>query len=382
MTQAFNLSQLANGANTSGQLNASTYLFNQVPVANGGTALSSAGAAGNMLVASSASAYSAVTMPTFGYRNRIINGNMVIDQRNNGASVTINTSTPFIVDRFNGYSDLANMTGQRSTTVPSGFTNSVSITVGTGASPTSGQISRLEQRIEGFNIADLGWGAAGAQAVTLSFWVRSSITGTHSGAIGNSAGNRSYPFTFTISAANTWEYETITIPGDTTGTWLADNGTGVRVLFNLGTGSTFLGTAGAWAASNFFGATGSVQLSATTGATFFITGVQLERGSIATAFDYRDYGRELIMCQRYYQKYQNILVSGYNGSTGSVFTMMSFPVELRATPSLVYSGIAYSNSSNLITNVINTKLVRFGLQITSTGLGFATADIETSGAEL
>jgi hypothetical protein len=276
---------------------------------------------------------------SMGFRNRIINGNMVIDQRNAGASVTINTSAPFIVDRFNGYSDLANMTGQRSTTVPSGFTNSVSITVGTGASPTSGQISRLEQRIEGFNVSDLGWGTASAQTITLSFWARSSVTGTHSGAISNSAGNRSYPFTFTINAANTWEFETITIPGDTSGTWLADNGAGFVVKWNLGTGSTFLGTAGAWAASNFFGATGSVQLSATTGATFLITGVQLEAGTNASAFERRDYGRELMMCQRYYQT-ANAVVSASAATSTNYF----LKVSMRSAPTIAGGGAGFSSS--------------------------------------
>ena len=268
-----------------------------------------------------------------GFRNRIINGDMRIDQRNNGGSVSIGTGAPFIVDRWNAYTDLLNMTGQRSTIVPSGFTNSLGITVGTGASPSAGQISRLEQRIEGLNFSDLGWGAAGAQSVTVSFWVRSSVTGTHSGALGNSAGNRSYPFTFTISAANTWEYKTVTIAGDTTGTWLTDNGTGCKVLFNLGTGSTFLGTAGSWAASNFFGATGSVQLSATTGATFYITGVQLEAGSVATPFERRDYGRELAMCQRYYETHSQGLAGAAFSST-TVVVMGTFKVTKRATPTL------------------------------------------------
>jgi hypothetical protein len=278
---------------------------------------------------------------SMGFRNRIINGGMRIDQRNNGASVSIGTGSPFIVDRWNAYTDLLNMTGQRSTTVPSGFTNSLSITVGTGASPSSGQVSRLEQRIEGFNVADLGWGTASAQTITLSFWVRSSVTGTHSGAVSNQAGNRTYPFTFTISSANTWEYETITIPGDTTGTWLADNGAGFVVKWNLGTGSTFLGTAGAWAATNFFGATGSVQLSATTGATFFITGVQLEAGSVATPFERRDYGRELIMCQRYFQKLGGvageIYGAGYITSSGFLTFPITFPT-MRVAPTGTIAG--------------------------------------------
>ena len=205
---------------------------------------------------------------TFGFKNRIINGGMVIDQRNAGASVTVNSASNFYpVDRLacTGQATDGVFTVQRSTVVPSGFINSVIATVTTAdASIGATQQYLIQQFIEGFNISDLGWGAAGAQSVTVSFWVRSSLTGTFGGSIVNSGFNRSYPFTYTISAANTFEYKTVTIAGDTSGTWLTDNGVGLRLIFSLGAGSTYLGTAGAWSGSYFAGATGQTNIIATT----------------------------------------------------------------------------------------------------------------------
>jgi hypothetical protein len=227
---------------------------------------------------------------------------MVIDQRNAGASVTFNDET-FPVDRFRGHcTQTSKLTAQRSSTAPAGFSNSLLLTSSSAYSVTSGDIFVLGQGIEGFNVGDLGWGTANAQTITLSFWVRSSLTGTFGGALRNSAGNRAYPFTYTISVANTFEYKTVTVVGDTSGTWLTDNGVGIRLVFSLGAGSTYSGTAGAWAGSNFWSATGATSVVGTNGATFYITGVQLEKGSTATSFDYRPYGTELALCQRYFVK--------------------------------------------------------------------------------
>ena len=241
---------------------------------------------------------------TFGFKNRIINGAMVIDQRNAGASVNP-TDGQYCIDRWILFTSQASKyTAQQnagSVTPPAGFTNYLGITSSSAYSVTSSDYFVVEQKIEGFNVADLNWGSANATAVTLSFWVRSSLTGTFGGVLKNSAGNRSYPFTYTISAANTWEQKAITIAGDTTGTWVTNNGTGIRLQFSLGAGSSLSGTAGAWAAASYSSATGATSVVGTNGATFYITGVQLEKGATATSFDYRDYGRELIMCQRYYE---------------------------------------------------------------------------------
>jgi hypothetical protein len=279
-----------------------------------------------------------------GFKNRIINGAMTIDQRNAGASVTLDTNTRFIVDRFFAEDDsTATVTGVQSTTAPAGFINSMLFTVTTAdSSITASENCNLRHWIEGLNVADLGWGTANAKTVTLSFWVRSSVTGTHSGALLNSAANRNYVFSYTISAANTWEQKSVTIAGDTSGTWLTTNGRGIGLFWNLGAGSTFLGTAGSWGSSVLFGATGSVQLFSTLNATFYITGVQLEVGSTATSFDYRPYQTELNLCYRYcYALYKgdNIYyaTAGYYTST-DVRTQIQMPVNMRTTPTISYTG--------------------------------------------
>lgn len=238
-----------------------------------------------------------------GYKNRIINGGMVIDQRNAGASVATNGTNTFSVDRWKlAYSQNTKFTIQQnanSVTPPSGFTNYIGAVSTSAYTVGSGETFGFFQSIEGLNIADLAWGTASAATVTLSFWVYSSLTGTFGGSLRNSAINYSYPFSYTISSANTWEQKTITIAGPTSGTWLTTNGAGVSLLFSLGTGSTLSATAGSWAAANYISATGATSVVGTSSATFYVTGVQLERGSNATSFEFRDYGRELIMCQRY-----------------------------------------------------------------------------------
>ena len=243
-----------------------------------------------------------------GMRNRIINGDMRIDQRNAGASITANGST-FAVDRFRFSTNLVSKaTGQRSTTAPTGFTNSLLVTSSAATSLASGDYFSITHAIEGFNCVDLNWGAAAASAgktaatVTVSFWVRSSLTGTFGGGINNSGNSRSYPFSYTISTANTWEQKSVTIAGDTSGTWLTDNDIGLSVRFALGMGSTYSGTAGAWVAGDIETVTGAVNVLGTNGATFYITGVQLEKGSAATGFENRQYGQELALCRRYYRK--------------------------------------------------------------------------------
>ena len=238
---------------------------------------------------------------TFGFKNRIINGGMAIDQRNAGASSTGNGYT---VDRFAYFGAAASKgTWQQNAgavTPPVGFKNYWGFTSSSAYSVGATQQFNLYQPIEGFNTYDLGWGATGAATVTLSFWVRSSLTGTFGGAIYNSAVNRSYPFSYTISSANTWEQKTVTIAGDMSGTWLTTNGIGLYVNFSLGAGSTVSGTAGAWTTGRYDSVTGATSVVGTSGATFYITGVQLEKGSVATSFDQRAYSQELAMCQRYY----------------------------------------------------------------------------------
>jgi hypothetical protein len=336
--------------------------------------------------------------------NRIINGNMVIDQRNAGASVTQGTVNLYPVDRFLVVGSVASkFTAQRSSTVPDGFNNSVICTSSSAYSVGTSETFVIAQRIEGFNVADLGWGSAGAQSVTLSFWVQSSLTGTFGGALRNSASDRSYPFSYTISSANTWEQKFITVAGDTTGTWLTDNGVGINLTFSLGTGSTLSGTAGAWAGSNFISATGAVSVVGTNGATFYITGVQLEAGSVATPFERRPYGTELALCMRYFEKSYNASVAPGTASsnlgapalvpfsTSVNFTnlVVTFKQTKRATPTLtVYNpetgatGTMY-NFGNL--NAAASFIGDTGCVITNTAsatLGFYAYAHYTASAEL
>ena len=272
-----------------------------------------------------------------GFKNRIINGAMVIDQRNAGASITQSTSNQFPVDRWLVAGDVASkFTAQQSSTAPAGFINSLLITSSSAYTVGASESFILTQYVEGLNVADFGWGTANATAITLSFWVRSSLTGTFGGVVRNSASNRSYPYSYTISAANTFEQKTVTIAGDTSGTWLTTNGRGLNLTFSMGAGASASGTAGAWAGTSYASATGAVSVVGTSGATFYITGVQLEKGSTATSFDYRPYGTELALCQRYYYKISgtgsNPFAAGGALSTTSTRVQGSFPVSLRISP--------------------------------------------------
>jgi hypothetical protein len=278
-----------------------------------------------------------------GFKNRIINGAMVIDQRNAGASVTP-ANSQYTLDRFVAtLTQASKFTVQQnagSVTPPVGFTKYLGVTSSSAYSVLTGDTFAIVQYIEGFNIADLAYGTASAATVTLSFQVRSSLTGTFGGALVNGAQNRSYPFTYTISAANTWESKSITIVGDTTGTWTTDNSAGLGVRFGLGSGATYTGTAGAWAAGNYLSATGATSVVGTNGATFYITGVQLEKGSTATSFDYRPYGTELNLCQRYCQYAGSGASGSFDGSTTVIQIMEKCVVTMRAAPSgAIYSGV-------------------------------------------
>ena len=272
----------------------------------------------------------------FGFKNRIINGGMDISQRGT-ASVTQSTLQQYITDRWNSFgsvtSKFSSQQNAGSVTPPVGFTNYLGNTSLSAYTIGAGEAMLIRQYIEGLNCADLAWGTANAATVTLSFWVRSSLTGAFSGVVKNSAQTRSYPFSYTISAANTWEQKSVTIAGDTSGTWLTTNGIGIQLLFSLGAGATISGAAGAWAGSDLYAVTGATSVVGTNGATFYITGVQLEKGSTATSFDYRPYGTELALCRRYYYRLgTSNYISAFNATTSRADGSLFFPVTMRAAP--------------------------------------------------
>jgi hypothetical protein len=281
-----------------------------------------------------------------GFKNRIINGNMRIDQRNGGASVTANSGTSaYTLDRF-GYNNSsgATFTVQQSSVAPAGFNNSMLLTVTSANSPSSSQFFRIFQGIEGFNFADFGFGTANAQPVTISFWAFSNTAGTYGYALNNAAGNRAYAASYTL-AANTWTYVTSSIPGDTSGTWPgATNAAAAYLTVGLGSGSNGEISAGSWQTVGAYinQPTGTNDLCATNGATLYVTGVQLEKGSAATSFDVRSYGTELQLCQRY--------CWGKNASTGNTTNWnilwysgksrvsITSPVPMRAAVTATFTG--------------------------------------------
>ena len=320
-----------------------------------------------------------------GFKNKIINGAMVINQR-----ATTLTDSGYITDRWAYNAGAASKASiAQSSTAPAGtgFTNSLLVTSSTALSVGASDVHLLEHRFEGYNVYDLGFGAAGAATVTLSFWIRSSLTGTFSGALGNAGPDRSYPFSYTIDAADTWEKKTITIPGDTTGTWAKTNTTAFRLCFALAVGSNYVGTANAWTgSSNIFGVTGAKNLLATNGATWYITGVQLERGSTASSFEFRSYGKEFMMCQRYYQAPCGTSTSGigqggigtfYAVTVSEAFNTINFPVPMRTAPTVTFynsggvSGGAHGlGSAGDITGVTLDRISAQGMGRLLKGSGF------------
>lgn len=331
MTQAANLAALGTNAGTTGIL----------PIAGGGTA----GTGG-----------------AIGFKNRWINGNMAINQR--GGTVTATSSEPYSLDRWKGADATSGVfTMQQSSDAPtgSGFQYSLQATVTTAtASIAAGDYAFLRQIIEGFNCVDLAWGTASAKTVTVSFWVKSSVTGTYSFTVINQATTQCYPTTYTINAANTWEFKSVTIPGSTTGTWGSTNGIGIYCDFALATGSSYTNTPNSWATSLALGATGQVNWLATNGNTFYLTGCQFEVGTAATNFDVRSYGTELALCLRYYWR---LLSNGSNSpiSAGNAenttrgYVNLTLPQPMRTQPSCSISNISHLALRGLGTDVACTS---------------------------
>jgi hypothetical protein len=319
------------------------------------------------------------------FRNKIINGGMVIDQRNAGTSITTNAYCP---DRWLPEQTTDGVrTAQQVSDAPTGFVKSLKLTTTTADSSLAAtQYSIVRQGIEGYNTADLMWGTALATTITISFWVKSSLTGTFGGVVGNNAFNRSYPFTYSINSANTWEQKSITIAGDQSGTWETTNSAGIQLYFGLGAGTTYSGTAGAWTSSGLVTATGTVNLMGTLNATWQITGVQLEAGTTASPFEYRQYGTELALCHRYYWRvtpgttsaYYPSVYSAYAGN--SMFGSISIPTPMRAAPSFTYSALSdwnttaatYNGGNNASWTMNTSGVQQASLTIISSNGGYST----------
>jgi hypothetical protein len=320
-----------------------------------------------------------------GFRNRIINGAMVIDQRKAGASITP-SNTEYTLDRWQaGLAQSAKFSVQQnsgSVTPPAGYTNYLGVVSLSAYSVGASDYFMIQQRIEGYNVADLALGTASAATIALSFWVRSSLTGTFGGAVSNGAENRSYPFSYTISVANTWEQKSVTIAGDTSGTWLTTNGNGLWLKLGLGVGSTYSGTAGAWAGSTLLSTTGATSVVGTNGATWYVTGVQIEKGSTATSFDYRPYPTELALCLRYFETnfpsgvaVGSISLPGFvstNSSTNSSneASGIQFSVKKRATPTIVVYHITTGTAGSVYRVSDAASVAVTPTHIGQSGIGF------------
>lgn len=294
----------------------------------------------------------------FGFKNRIINGDMRIDQRNSGSSITP-TAGQYSTDRWQTALNVSSKISlQRVADAPAGFTYSLKATSLSAYAIGSGELVSIRQYIEGYNFADLDWGLSTAKPAALSFWVKSSLTGNFGGIVGNDS-DRTYPFLYTINAANTWEYKTVYISsGPTSGYRDITNSVGASVIFSFGAGSSFLGTSGQWNNANQYGATGQTSLVATNGATMQITGVQLEKGSTVTDFDYRPHGYELQLCHRYYKQYIGAsspaftrIAIGENVGTSRCDPVIVYGVPMRSAPTLSVSANShfgiYNQGNNL-----------------------------------
>ena len=318
--------------------------------------------------------------------NRVINADFRIDQRNNGAS---GTADGYTVDRWgfsatSGKMQWGRKLNSANDLATSGFAYSLSIATTTPYTPVGSDTFQLYQPIEADMVSDFAWGTSAAQPVTLSFWVNSTVaTGSFGGVVQNySAPHRTYPFTFSVPSANTWTKIVVVIPGDTAGTWaMSGNAGAFFLLFDLGSGPSQRGPAGAWASATYNGANGTVSPVAASGGNVFFTGVKLEIGSVATPFNRKSLAASMADCQRYFFSSGVLLLNGYSSAGNGIYASYSYPVQMRTPIAPTFLGTTYTNASALTTTT--PYVGNFGVQalVTATGSALVSFQAQTS-AEL
>jgi hypothetical protein len=317
------------------------------------------------------------------YNGMQINGSMEVSQENGIGAVTVLNTNKHVNDGwFVNSSGVQNLVCKQEPGAPAGLLNSLSVTpVGTAnPSPAATDFAVITQRIEGWRAARLAWGTASAKPITIGFWVNASRSGLFSGSATNPpAFDRGYIFTFTITTPLVWEYKTVTIPGDTTGTWKKDNTAGVQLNFTLMAGSNQQAAAGAWAGAFKFGATGTTNGVAAITDVFYLTGVVVLPGIEAPSAErspliMRPYDQELLTCKRYFHKI-NFASSEYIANLQAFSAIQTsgrlfdFPVEMRTAPAATASGNAnfsiQAPAGNFVCNALGTAVSTVGTWATN-----------------
>ena len=336
---------------------------------------------------------SALLPAGLGFRNLLINGDARVDQRGSASTAVTNTAGAdnYFVDRWHIFGTLASkMTATQVTvaslsgTAPSDpFQMAMRVTSASSTfTPAASAAYGIRQYVEGQNITNLGWGTTNAKPLVLSFWVRSSSTGTFSVAIFNNGNNRSYVQSYAINSANTWEKKIVSFTGDQSGTWLMTTGIGLKLWFDLGSGSNFNTTAGSWVSGLKVNTSAQSNWVGQNAATFHLTGVQLEANLQPTPFEQRPIGVELALCQRYYQV-SNASVGSYANSAGNPTAYLKTVVTMRTTPTLtVVIAPTYTNSSALTADQLSKDGNRFYISVNTLGVGYADNFVYSLSAEL
>jgi hypothetical protein len=318
------------------------------------------------------------------YRNRIINGDMSVDQRNGGTIIAAPATTGgYIIDRWKFGTNIASKgnvgqspVGPPGQALTGGFQYFLAWTTTTAYTPAAADLLYWSHYVEGYNFNDAMWGTSNAQPVTLEFWATATVAGTYAAALRNVPATRSYVATFALPAS-VWTRVRLNIPSDTAGTWaVAANVAALTLNFNLGNGSNVATTPNAWQAGNFLTAAGVVNPVATLNAALNITGVALMVGAAAQNAEpeFRKYSDNLIDCQRYFQIYPNVLCAGYAPAGGTFYSDFTYQVTMRVAPTTVSLGTpAYGNASSMAVNGTIASHIRLSAVATATGIANATA---------